>query len=318
MKKIRVRVPATSANLGPGYDVLGLALSLYNEVDMQVVWDSTQEEPSVFLEIDGEGKDRLPPDQRNITAQAALAVFKRAGKKPKEIRIRQDNRIPLASGLGSSAAACVGALLAANVLAGKPFSQPELVDMATELEGHPDNAVPAFMGGLCISLKGHGVPSYHKITWPKDLLAVICIPELTPKQAASLADPELKTYAMRALLSPDVKRQDAIFNIGRTSLLIAALLEGDYSLLAEAMQDRLHQPKRFEIFKVTPLAIAAALKAGAYGAALSGAGPGILALSHSGTARRVANAMEHEFKKQKRRTRVFILNGDVHGAKVTG
>jgi homoserine kinase len=138
---------------------------------------------------------------------------------------------------------------------------------------------------------------------------------MTAKLLASLNDPEFKTYAMRALLSPLVKRQDAIFNIGRTALLISTLARGDYSLLAEAMQDSLHQPKRFNIFKGTKEAIAAALKAGAYGAALYGAGPGILALSSRNATPSVARAMERSFKKLGRGAKTFVLSCDTSGAK---
>jgi homoserine kinase len=314
VKKVRVRVPATSANLGPGYDVLGVALTLYNELELQAFWDGSGE--ALVIDIQGEGEKSLPRDQRNIAAQAALAVFKRLKIHPPHLRIRLKNGIPLASGLGSSAAACVGALVAANAVSGGRLTQAELIGLAAEQEGHPDNAVPALTGGLCISLKSARGLAYHKLHWPQSLQAVICVPEMTPKLLASLTDSKFKTHAMRALLAPEVKRQDAVFNIGRTALLISALTGGDYSLLGEAMQDRLHQPQRFVIFKGTEEAIGAALKAGAYGAALSGAGPGILAVSSGSAARRVAQAMGHSFKKTGRRAKIFILNGDAQGARV--
>ena len=310
MKKVRVRVPATSANLGPGYDVLGVALSLYNEIELTARWEGPSDElPSVFVDVSGEGAESLPNDSRNIAVQAAREVFKRAGHPGLRFSLRIKNKIPLASGLGSSATACVGAVIAANAVSGDRLSKYELLRLAIELEGHPDNAVPAFMGGLCISLLSPDKQlEYYKLPWPKDLAAVVAIPRMKHPLA-------LKTHAMRAILKPSVPRQDAVFNIGRTALFIACLMRRDFGRLSEAMQDRLHQPVRFrEMYRHADPAIKAAKKAGAYGAALSGAGPGIVALAAPKNARAVERALHRSLAGAK----TYLLKCDQVGAQIVG
>src|SRR5262245_33605053 len=180
MKQVHVKIPATSANLGPGFDVLGIALPLYNEVIMQINgggWSAARRALSVSVDVEGEGFDVLPRDESNLLVRAAFHVFESARKWPGTLRIKAINRIPLARGLGSSAAATVGALVAANKLCGNPLTEPSLLNLATTIEGHPDNVVPALAGGFCLAAVVEQETRYLKFPAPTNLSAVICIPQ---------------------------------------------------------------------------------------------------------------------------------------------
>lgn len=263
MKRIKLRVPATTANLGPGFDSLGLALGLYNVLEVEE-WG----EEGLHIDIHGEGKETLPRDETNVVAVALRRVYERCGRPCPGLRIRQDNRIPLTRGLGSSAAARVGGLAAANHLAGANLSATELLTLATELEGHPDNVVPALVGGFTVSILHEGRVAYLRAEPPPELRAILAVPDF-----------ELPTELARSVLPDTYSRADAVHNLGHAALVAACLLKGEWDLLPVAMEDRLHQPYRLPLIPGGTDVFRAAREAGALGVAISGAGPTLLALA---------------------------------------
>ena len=257
--RVRVRVPATSANLGPGFDALGLALALHNEV-------IGEEADEVAVAVEGEGAARLDAGAKNVVARGVALGFEVAGRPFRGARLRCVNRIPLSRGLGSSAAAWVGGLLAANALLGEPIDRDGLLAAATRAEGHPDNVAAALLGGLTVSCADGPRVTAVSLPLPAGIDWVVLVPET-----------ESSTHEARAVLPDVVPRADAVFNVQRVSLLLAALGAGRADLLDLAMQDRLHQPYRRRLFPWMEEVAAAGRRAGALGCVLSGAGPCLLA-----------------------------------------
>jgi homoserine kinase len=260
--RVTARVPATAANLGAGFDCFGIALELRSEVVLDLG-------KPFAIEVEGEGQDRLPRDGRNLVARTIHGFFERLGRPTPPYRLTLRNRIPQTGGLGSSSAALVGALLVANVAAGRPRSLDELLCLAAELEGHPDNVAPAVLGGLVVAV---AEPDAGLITVPlavpPELSAVLFVPSFV-----------MRTRRARQLLPKLVPHRDAVFNASRTALLVSAFQSGRFDLLRVAMQDRLHQPYRSQLFPAMGSIFEAALAAGACGACLSGAGSAILAFT---------------------------------------
>ena len=259
-RKVTVRAPATSANMGPGFDCLGIALDIWNVITVEVGADG--------FNIFGQGEDDLPRDRSNMVWQSIARVFRESGRSMPPMSLTCHNDIPTARGLGSSSAALVGGLMAGNELCGRPFSQAELLRIAAEIEGHPDNVAPALFGGMQIAVYEDDRVISASVPVPPDLSAVLYIPSLP-----------MPTEEARGLLASEVPRSDAVFNIGRAALLVRAMACGDLERLDIATQDRLHQPARQTIFFPMKNIIRAALGAGALGAFLSGAGSTILALA---------------------------------------
>ncbi len=285
MKKVHVKVPATSANLGPGFDVLGVALPLYNEVTMAINgggWTAAKRAISISIDIEGEGFDTLPRDESNLVVRAAYRVFEIARRWPGTLKIKAINRIPLARGMGSSSAATIAGICAANKLCGNPLSEQQLLNLATTIEGHPDNVVPAIAGGFCISAFMEQETRYLKFKAPSGLRAVICIPQKP-----------LSTREARRVLPSRVPLSAAVFTSSHVAFLLGALLQRKYEWLGFAMDDVIHQPARAALLPGLKDTIAEAKKAGAYGAALSGAGSSIIAFSKPGrVARHVGQSMQ--------------------------
>ena len=254
------------------------------------------------MEVSGEGLGALPSGPTNLVARAALRLFERVGRaKPAGLQIRCTNRIPLGSGLGSSAAAVVAGLVGANALLGEPLDKLQLLRLAAEIEGHPDNAAAALLGGLVVVADGGENLMARKIEIPALALAVV-VPEFT-----------LPTRAARAALPQQVALPDAVFNLGRTALVVEALRTGDLELLGQAMQDRLHQPYRLKLIPGAEAALAAARQAGAAAAALSGAGPGVVAFGR-GSLEPVSQAMLGAFAAAGLPARAWILTVTPQGA----
>ena len=279
---VTVDVPATTSNLGPGFDTLGLALDLCNRVSLRI--GSIGDSCGIDL-ICGEGNGTLATDQSNLVIRSAITLYHELGQEPPPLRATLHNRIPLARGLGSSGAAVVGGLLAANALNGQPFGEAEILGMAAGLEGHPDNVAPALMGGLVVSAIEESRDGQRIVTHrlpPPEIVLVLCIP-----------DHPLPTGEARQVVPKRISLDTAVHNLGRVSLLVAAFATGDHQHLRVAMDDRLHQPARATVFPPLEPVIAAALSAGASGACLSGAGSTLLAIVSEGThaARNVAAAM---------------------------
>ena len=260
LRKVSVRAPATSANMGPGFDCLGLALDIWNVITVEVGTEG--------FHISGQGEDELPRDRSNMVWQSIARVFEETGRPMPPLTVTCRNDIPTARGLGSSSAALVGGLTAGNELCGRPFSQAELLRIAAEIEGHPDNVAPALFGGMQIAVYEDDRVISASVPVPPDLSAVLYIPSLP-----------MPTEEARGLLASEVPRSDAVFNIGRAALLVRAMACGDLEYLDIATQDLLHQPARQTIFFPMKNIIRAALGAGALGAFLSGAGSTVLALA---------------------------------------
>ena len=267
---LSVEVPASSANLGAGYDCLGLALAMVNRVELEVrVWSRG----AIELTVDGEGRNELSEDRRNRLVRGLEATLLKArGELPEGLgwRIGMRNEIPLARGLGSSAAATVAGVLAGNALAGEPLSMAELLGLATEIEGHPDNAAAALLGGFVVSAASPDGVDAIRFDAPRDLRAVLFIPDL-----------RLGTGAMRAALPASVPFADAVSNLGAVAVGVAGLATGRYDLLRRLTLDRLHEPYRAAVYPQLPRMVEAARSAGALGACLSGAGSAILAFTDS-------------------------------------
>jgi len=259
-QSVTVKTPATSANMGPGFDCLGIALDIWNAVSVEV--------GARGFDISGYGEDDLPRDSSNMVLASAERVFRELGEPVPEMRVRCRNDIPTARGLGSSSAALVGGLTAGNALNGEPLSQDDLLQIAARVEGHPDNVAPAIYGGMRIAALENGGVMSAPVPVPPELSAVLYIPSVA-----------MPTDEARGLLGADVPRADAVFNIARAALLVRAMATGDLRHLRIATNDRLHQPARQAIFFPMKNIIRAALGAGALGAFLSGAGSTVLALA---------------------------------------
>ncbi len=261
-----VDVPASTANLGAGYDTLAMALDLVNRVSVEVL-----DAPSVELSVAGEGEGQLAGDRQNrFVVALELGLRWALGEVPSGIgwRIAMRNEIPLARGLGSSAAATVAGLLAADALTGGGLDARRQLELACELEGHPDNAAAALLGGFVVVAMSGGRPEVVRFDVPGRLRAVLFIPER-----------HLSTAAMRAALPREVLHRDAAFNVSRAALAVAAIASGRYALLREATEDRLHEPYRAAVYPELPALLAAAREAGALGACLSGAGSSVIAFA---------------------------------------
>lgn len=297
---VKISVPATSANLGPGFDTIGMALDMYNTIE---VTESTEHK----IAINGEGVEEISCDQDNIVCQALAKVYNYVGKPLPKFHIILDNQVPTTRGLGSSAAAVSGGVFAANELLGRPLSEQTMAEIVTEIEGHPDNVVPALLGGIIIAGWGHKGLIYHRIVPDDKLCAVVAIPDFY-----------MSTKKARQALPEQVPFQDALFNLNRAALLTAALITGDQKILAEVMDDKLHQPYRSVMVPGMYEVIKQAKAAGAIGTVLSGAGPTMLSLvtNDQATKERVAQAMKQAFAEHQVVCSVHNLQLIARGASV--
>ena len=274
---IKIRVPATSANLGPGFDCLGLALNVWNEISFV-----SAEKQSYH--VTGEGAEKLNKGTRNLLTKAYALLLDTCGKKMDGVQICAHNDILMSSGLGSSAAAIVAGLFGANEMLGRPLNENALLKLATDMEGHPDNVAPALLGGLVVSVTAQG----EIITKRYE------VPELTIVIVKPIVDWLTKTA--RAVLPKSVSRADAIYNIGRTSLVIEGLRNGDLDLLQKVMDDRIHQPYRLRHISGGMAAYNVAKQFGA--AALSGAGPSIINFVKPESAEQARREIAHVFQER--------------------
>lgn len=256
---IKVQIPATSANLGAGFDALGLALTFYNYVEM---------EESDRIDISSADGLEIPTDEKNLIYISARDLFEVCGKKLEGLRLVQTNNIPMARGLGSSSACIVAGLAGANQILGNPLSTDDLVDLAAQIEGHPDNTAPALLGGIVTA-----VFDGRKVHWVKQEVYTKL------KFAAIIPDFELKTEKARACLPKEVSHKDAVYNLSRAALFSASLLTGKFENLRTAVHDKLHQPYRMELIPHCREVFDIAYTHGAYGAYISGAGPTIIAIA---------------------------------------
>lgn len=291
--KLTVNVPATTANLGPGFDCLGLGLDIWNTIVV--------EPADGALEVRVRGADEsLPRNADNVTVQAMAELFQELDKPFPNLRVTMTNRIPIGRGFGSSAAAIVGGLVAANEWYGGKLPKEQLLVLASRIEGHPDNVSAALYGGLTIVVSVDGAPIVARMDPPRGWRAVLFVPAQT-----------LSTKFARKVLPRRVTRADAVFNIGRAALLIHAFAENDAKELQIATADRLHQPYREALVPGMRELLEAATDAGACGAALSGAGPSLIAFAENrASAQRIARAFQ-------RRASTLRLKGETRIARLS-
>ncbi|HEU4849436.1 MAG TPA: homoserine kinase [Terrimesophilobacter sp.] len=259
---VSVKVPATTANLGPGFDTLGLALSLYDELEVSV-----RAEPGVHVTVIGVGEGEVPTDESNLVARSIAYVFEKAGVPMPGLEMVARNAIPHSRGLGSSGAAIVSGIMAAKGLLDGivEFDAVTLLELATDLEGHPDNVAPALFGGLTIAWVAEDGPKHKKLIAHRGVSAVVFVPEAA-----------MSTALARSLQPASVPHEDAIFNVSRSALLVAALVQSPELLLA-ATEDRLHQSYRASAMRETDDLIRM-LRSHGLAAVVSGAGPSVLVL----------------------------------------
>jgi len=316
--KFIIKVPATSANLGPGFDALGLALDLWNETKLSTDVEtdarikrmgSTDEETNkrikrISVLIEGEGAGLLPSNEKNMLVRTAQKLADRVGKSLPLFQAECKNSIPLSSGMGSSAATILAGLLTGNVLLGNPLSREEILALASELEGHPDNVAPALLGGLVVSTINNGKVIARKIPMQENIYITIALPDFY-----------LPTKQARAALPKRIPMKNAVHNISRAVLVTEAFRTGDLSLLGEAMTDKLHQPYRLRLIKGGESVMEAAKEAGAAAVALSGAGPSVIAFS-SKAETGIGESMKRAFEAAGVKARIFNLGVSSRGAEI--
>lgn len=299
MSTITVRIPGTTANCGPGFDSIGMACSIYNYLTVEPM-DGNK----IVIEVEGEGRGLIPGPAHNIVVKAMQRVFEKTKFEPGGMKLKMKNSIPLARGLGSSAAAIVGGLVAANALAGSKLTTQELLELATEMEGHPDNVAPALLGGITVSFMAEGKAKSLRFLPAKPLTMVVAVPNF-----------QLATKTARQVLPQTVEYGDALFNVSRAALLVGSLCTGNYENLSFALEDKLHQPYRKSLIPGFDAVVAAAQDAGALGAVLSGAGPCMIAFTQE-NAQKIGEAMVDAFRQEKIAACYHVLELDLQGAAI--
>ena len=301
MTLIRVKAPATTANMGPGYDCLGLALDVWNTLEIEVLKGG---EPVV--EVTGEGADELGTGRDNLIYRAMEFLFQDVGEDMPAVRINCDNAIPIARGMGSSAAAIAGGLVAANYLCSQEYTANDLLEMAATIEGHPDNVAAAVLGGMQLVIMDQTDEGNRLYTVPlnvpPELHAVVFVPQV-----------RISTKDARAVLPEKVSMADAVHNMGRVGLLVAAMTTNHPEYLTVATQDRIHQPYRQPLFPAMKVIFQAALDAGAMGVFLSGSGSTVLALT-KGREMTVAYEMAEAARQASVEGNVSVTQPTVRGA----
>lgn len=279
MTIFEVAVPATTGNLGPGFDCLGAALSLYNRFEFTIA-------DRLTITASGEGADQVERDETNLVYQGLVKLYQHIDRPIPAIALHTDTAIPLSRGLGSSATAIVGGIVGGNLLAGSPLNQMELLDLAIAMEGHPDNVAPAMLGGcqLMASNQSNGW-EFCDLQWHDTIAIAVAIPEF-----------ELSTAKARQVLPKQVSMGDAIFNASHLALLSHGIQTGKANWLKAGLQDRLHQPYRQSLITGMAEVQAAAIAAGAYGMVISGAGPTLLSLAPQEIIESVAQAMQQAWQ----------------------
>lgn len=309
--KVTVKVPATTANFGSGFDCFGMALPLYNYITIEeTVLPGTGIEVNVVsdsLSSENFAIEHIPKDENNIVFKAVEMLYNSIGQSPSELKITIKSNIPIAKGLGSSASIIVGGLLAANELLNKPADEAALLSIATEIEGHPDNVTPALVGGFTItSLEDDGSIIYRKIEWPEEWVLNVFVP-----------DYELVTEISRSVLPAEIPIQHAVFNAGRTAMFIEALHTHDKELMKLALQDKLHQPYRSKLVPgLDEIVKYLRHEEDVLGCTLSGAGPSILVVSEKNKTERVKSIVTETWENYNVKTTVYSFKPELNGAEV--
>lgn len=293
-----IRVPATTANLGAGFDCIGAALSLYNEFTFTPI-----ETQNLVIAVQGLEAAKVHTDATNLAYQAFLKLYTQIDRVPPVIQLEIKLGVPLARGLGSSATAIVGGLLGANTLAGNPLSPAAVMQLAIEMEGHPDNVVPALIGGCQLAATAANGWAIADIPWHSSIVPVVAIPNF-----------ELSTAAARSVLPTEYSRADAIFNTAHLGLMVRGLETGNPDWLSAGLTDRIHQPYRQQLIPGYTDVEQAVIAAGGYGMVISGAGPTLLALATAECAEAVATAMTQAWERHDIEVSARSLAVDLQGA----
>jgi homoserine kinase len=292
---VTVRVPATTSNLGPGFDTLGIALKLHNQVSIRETGEP------IIERVDNQ---RNSAAASAMSREAAATFFHRSKIKPYGAQIEVKGDLPVSGGLGSSVTIRLGIVYALNELNGRPLSDAALLDLVSDLEHHPDNAAPALFGGFIVSAVINGAVRYRRFSVPPSLKFIVCIPEF-----------EVSTEKARALLPKQVPLRDAVENLRRVALITSIFATGDYALLRGLFDDKLHQPHRKKLIPQLDAVIAAGVEAGALAGWLSGSGPAIMCITEQ-KERDVADAMAGVFARQRIRCETRVLIADNDGTRV--
>lgn len=309
--KVSVKVPATTANIGPGFDTLGMALPLYNTVTIEeTVLPGTGVDINVIADgiaMDEFALEHIPLDENSIVYKAVELLYNSIGQSPSELKITIKSGIPVARGLGSSASVIVGALIAANELLGHPADDLALLSIACELEGHPDNITPAFVGGLVMSSQEEdGSVVYRKLNWPNDWAITVCVPDF-----------ELSTGIARSVLPKEVPLKDAVFNAQRLAMFIEAVHTKDSELLKLALKDKLHQPYRMKLIQgLDEIMEAFKHNDDVYGCVISGAGSSILVISNKNNLENIQNEVRDIWTSLNIKCDIKTLNVEQNGAQI--
>ena len=300
-QKVVVDVPATTANLGPGFDCLGAALDLNNRFAMRRIEGGGER---FELIIEGTEGSHLRGGPENLVYRAAQRVWKAAGLEPVALEARVRLGVPPARGLGSSATAIVAGLMGANALVGEPLSKEKLLELAIDIEGHPDNVVPSLLGGLCMTAKAASQRwRVVRCEWTPSVKAVVAIPSI-----------RLSTSEARRAMPKAIPVGDAVVNLGALTLLLQGLRTGNGDLISDGMHDRLHEPYRWRLIKGGDQVKQAAMDAGAWGCAISGAGPSVLALCEEDKGPAVSRAMVKAWEAAGVASRAPVLNLQTSGS----
>lgn len=309
--KISVKVPATTANLGPGFDCMGLALPLYNTITIEeTVLPGTGIEINAINDASSNDSlmfEHIPLDETSIIYKAVELLYNSIGQTPSELKITVQSQIPIARGLGSSASVIVGGLLAANELLGRPADEVALLSIATEVEGHPDNVTPAIVGGLCLtSQEDDGSILYRKLNWPEEWNITVCVP-----------DYELSTDISRSVLPKEVPMEDAIFNAKRLAMFVQAVNTKDAELMKRALQDRLHQPYRMKLVPGLDKIIENLRhEENVLGCVLSGAGPSIIIISQKNDLDKIKSIVKETWEDMNVKVNISTLPVEPQGAQI--
>lgn len=309
--KISVKVPATSANIGAGFDCLGMALPIYNVITIEeTVLPGTGVEINVISDnatVDELSLEHIPLDENSLVYKAVEMLYNSIGQTPSELRINIKSGIPIARGLGSSASVIVGALVAANELLGRPADEVALLSIACELEGHPDNITPAIVGGLVISSQeDDGTVVYRKLNWPKEWAITVCIPDF-----------ELSTDIARSVIPKEVPLKDAVYNVQRMGMFMNAVQNNDAELMKLALHDKLHQPYRMKLIQgLDKIMDNLRHIDSVLGCVISGAGSSILVISEKYNLEKIRNIVKETWNDQNIKCETLTLNIEENGAKI--
>lgn len=294
---VRVKIPATTANLGCGYDTFGMALGYYNYVSV--------ERASTFsVEIIGEGQKFLQSSSSNLVVRSAAAAFELAGQTMPNLAFVCENNIPLSRGMGSSSSAIIGGIYAANEIMRRVLSPEQMLNLAISIEGHPDNVAPALYGGFTVCASEAGVQYTKRIDVPNSLQAVLAIPNFP-----------VSTKKARAIMPKQVALEDAVYNMSHAAYLALALVQGDISGFGAMLTDRLHQPYRFSLIKGAEAVVEAAIAAGAIGCVISGSGPSMISFTENDDILKnnIAAAMSEAFADNGVETKIIVVGMDNTG-----